>query len=94
MKRDQQNQDNVASNYEDKSIEEEDTEESYEHTEGLLGGVIFQVEKLSDHVRYTCTALISVQGTFLALDKMMMQCCEHSLETHQMKNTPIGEECK
>eukprot|EP00957_Ditylum_brightwellii_P015098 1138581-Ditylum_brightwellii.AAC.1 len=54
----------------------------------------FKLEKLIHHMRDASSFLIKVLGTFLSLDETMMCFMGHSIEMHQMKNKPIGEDYK
>ena len=50
-----------------------------------------KLQFLVNHVREVSFDLTFVLGTLLSLDEMMIRYCSRSLETHRIKNKPIGE---
>eukprot|EP00957_Ditylum_brightwellii_P171922 13088884-Ditylum_brightwellii.AAC.1 len=83
-----------AASDEESIIEEEEEETCGKRKEGLPSEKkiwYFKLKHLIDHVRDVRVGLIMVLKMYIALDKVMMQVCGRSSETHQMKNKPIGE---
>eukprot|EP00957_Ditylum_brightwellii_P015634 1179855-Ditylum_brightwellii.AAC.1 len=84
-----------AASDEESSIEEEETcGECKEGSPSEKKIWYFKLKHLIVHVRDASFGLIMVLGTYIALNKMMMQFCGCSSETHQMKNKQIEEGCK
>ena len=51
----------------------------------------YKLEVLINHTRDVSCLLIHILGSFLSLDEMMIRFSGGSVETHRIKNKPIGE---
>ena len=51
----------------------------------------YKLEVLINHIRDVSCSLIHILGSFLSLDEMMIRFSGRSIETHRIKNKPIGE---
>ena len=67
--------------------EKEDGEEDEEEKKVWFD----KIKPLLDHFRDTSEELVHTLGTILSFDEMMIRAMGKSIETHRMKNKPIGE---
>ena len=50
-----------------------------------------KIKPLVDHFRSVSFIMVAILGTLLSLDEMMIRFMGRSMETHRIKNKPIGE---
>ena len=75
-------------------VDQDDDDEEIHHDEPKTKQVSVWFEKLEPfikHFRDVSEALIFTLGTNLSLDEMMVRFSGRSVETHRIKNKPIGE---